>query len=66
MVGSAAAIRARIPGLAFPGSARSAQTPIGDPDDDDWEDDDDLDDDEDDDEDDEEEPMQLVGVTRSA
>jgi len=66
MVGSAAAFCARIPGLAFPGSARRAQTPIGDPDDDDWEDDDDLDDDEDDDEDDEEEPMQLARAARSA
>ena len=66
MVGSAAAFCARIPGLAFPGNARRAQTPIGDPDDDDWESDDDLDDDEDDDEDDEEEPMQLARVARSA
>jgi hypothetical protein len=66
MVGSTAAICARIPGLALPGSAQSAQTPIGDPDDDDWEDDVDPDDDEDDDEDDEEEPMQLAGVARSA
>ena len=66
MVGRAAAICACIPGLAFSGNARRAQTPIGDPDDDDWEDDDDLDDDEDDDEEDEEEPMQLARVARSA